>query len=116
MFHPDTPIELVTKHFNRLEADESLHWPQDLSFKYVDTTNPRNRRIPKLVVGGDADIIFPPSDVKGTGQAWGVEAKIFEGMGHDMMLEPKWEEVAEYITKWMKKETGASLGSRGQDF
>jgi hypothetical protein len=29
------------------------------------------------------------------------EAKIFAGMGHDMMLEPRWPAVAEQIYTWL---------------
>ncbi|WP_293331740.1 hypothetical protein [Mycobacterium sp.] len=36
-----------------------------------------------------------------TARAYGVEAKIVPGMGHDMMLEPDWSAVAERIDGWL---------------
>lgn len=33
--------------------------------------------------------------------AYGTEAVIFTDMGHDVMLEPAWEDVAEHIDGWL---------------
>jgi hypothetical protein len=39
--------------------------------------------------------------VHATARAYGSEAEIFPGMGHDIMLEPGWRTVAEYIDIWL---------------
>jgi alpha-beta hydrolase superfamily lysophospholipase len=37
-----------------------------------------------------------------TARAYNTTAEIFQDMAHDMMLEPKWESVAERISVWLK--------------
>ena len=56
---------------------------------------------PLLVLGGELDDCFGPADVHATAAAYGTDAVIFPAMGHDMMLEPDWHDVAERIDAWL---------------
>ncbi len=58
-------------------------------------------RAPMLVLGGEFDRIFPPSDVNATASAYGTTAHIFPGMAHNLMLDPDWEHVAGHIATWL---------------
>jgi len=64
---------------------------------------PKPQRIttPLLVLGGECDGCFTQEEVHATARAYGTEAEIFPGMGHDMMLEPNWEAVAQRIDGWL---------------
>ena len=54
-----------------------------------------------VVLGAEHDAIFPPREIRRTEAAYGVDAEIFPGMGHNMMLEPGWRAVAERIDGWL---------------
>lgn len=56
---------------------------------------------PLLVLGAEHDTLIPPSQVEMTARHYGVEAEIFEGMGHGLMLERDWERVAGRILGWL---------------
>jgi hypothetical protein len=40
-------------------------------------------------------------EVTATGRTYGTEAEFFPGMGHNMMVEPGWQAVAERIDGWL---------------
>jgi pimeloyl-ACP methyl ester carboxylesterase len=56
---------------------------------------------PMLVIGGVDDGCFTVAEVQATARAYGVEAEIFPGVGHCMMLEPGWQAVADRIDEWL---------------
>lgn len=58
-------------------------------------------RPPMLVLGTAQDRLIPPSEAHSTAAAWGVEAEIFEGFGHALMLEANWPLVAERLADWL---------------
>ena len=61
----------------------------------------RMRRAPLLVLGAECDPIIPPSLTDMTARALDVEARIFPGMGHGMMLEAEWRKVAQCVLDWI---------------
>lgn len=61
----------------------------------------RMRPAPMLVLGAEHDHLIPPSQTEMTARHYGVEAEIFEGMGHGLMLERDWARVAERILDWL---------------
>lgn len=75
---------------------------------YLDTLRPRYLR-PKrvktrrvLVLGAVNDAIFEPSEIAATARAYGTKEIMFDGTAHDMMLEARWEDVADQIVKWLQ--------------
>jgi hypothetical protein len=58
-----------------------------------------------LVLGADEDGAHTRKEIVATARAYGTRAEFFPDMGHNMMLEPGWADVAECIDKW--------LGTRG---
>jgi len=65
----------------------------------------RVNKTPLLVLGGEFDQLIPASLVEMTARTYSVEAEIFPGMGHGLMLERDWQVVAARILSW--------LGERG---
>lgn len=65
---------------------------------------PRPNRVttPLLVLGAELDRCILPKEVHATASAYRTEAEIFPNIGHDMMLEPEWEAVAERIHTWLE--------------
>lgn len=60
----------------------------------------RMQRPPLQVIGGSHDLLIPPDQVRMTAATYGVDATIFPGMGHGLMLERDWEDVARHIHGW----------------
>lgn len=58
-------------------------------------------RPPMLVLGAEHDQLMPASMVEMTARSYGVEAQIFPGMGHGLMLERDWQSVASHIRGWL---------------
>lgn len=56
---------------------------------------------PVLVLGGDEDACCSAHAVKTTAKAYHTAAEFFPAMGHDLMLEPGWEAVADRIDNWL---------------
>lgn len=98
-FCASTPQEYVDACYQRV-ADESYRAFLDmLALNLVKTK--RVNCVPMLVLGAEQDTINLPRDIRRTATAYGVEAEIFPDMGHDMMLEPGWQAVAERIDGWL---------------
>jgi pimeloyl-ACP methyl ester carboxylesterase len=64
---------------------------------------PRTNQVttPLLVLGAEHDRCVAPKEVNATARAYRTQAEIFPEMGHDMMLEPGWDAVAERIDTWL---------------
>lgn len=70
----------------------------------------RMRLPPLLVLGAEHDALIPASQVEMTARHYGVEAEIFHGMGHGMMLECGWKQVADRILGWLDGMQNPSVG------
>jgi pimeloyl-ACP methyl ester carboxylesterase len=101
-FSAEAPESHVVRYAARLQEESQRACLDALLFGL-----PRPRRVttPLLVLGAEDDRCFSTGEVHATARAYRTEAKIFPGMGHDMMLEPGWLAVAEQIHTW--------LGGRG---
>ena len=88
--------------FYRWSQPESHRAIWDMSlFDLPRTTNIRGR--PLLVLGAEHDYLMPPSTAEMTARTYGVAAEIFPGMGHGLMLERDWRQVAQRILDWLKE-------------
>lgn len=68
------------------------------------------QRPPMLILGAEKDTVVPPFLVQSTAKTYGLQAKIFRGMGHALTHEKSWMRVTSTIREWMEKEvnpTGA---------
>ncbi|WP_207458460.1 alpha/beta fold hydrolase [Azospirillum sp. SYSU D00513] len=59
------------------------------------------RGTPVLVLGAEKDLLFPAAEVAATARMLGTEPVFFPALGHAMMLETGWEEVARHIDGWL---------------
>lgn len=113
-FSDSTPDEVVAWCFERLE-EESYRVCLELLLRPGIV-----RRVhccaPVLVLGAAQDRSVPQKVTERVASLHGVRAEFFANMGHDLMLEPGWERVAERITCWVQ-EVGlrASLAPHGPD-
>jgi pimeloyl-ACP methyl ester carboxylesterase len=90
------------------EADTDRYWSrlQDESYRaYLEMLFrlPRPDRVdaPVLVIGGDADRLFGRGEMERTARAYGGEPIMIPGAAHDLMLDPRWEQVAGAMLSWL---------------
>lgn len=98
-FGPHTPEETVVACTARLQNESLAVLPGAVS----RLPKPNLVSTPLLVLGAEHDDCFTVDEVRATARAYGTEAVIFPGMGHDMMLEPGWRDVADHITSWLRE-------------
>ena len=90
--------EKVQRYCERMQ-DESYRAFLDMLM--LDLRKPARIKTPLMVMGGSADTIFIPEQVIGTAASYGVSAKMFPDVAHDMMLEDGWQRVADAIIEWI---------------
>jgi non-heme chloroperoxidase len=96
---PVTPERLHQFYLRMQPESHRAIWDMTL----FDLPHPQAmHRPPMLVLGAEFDHLIPASLVELTGRTYGAEARIFEGMGHGMMLERDWRQVAECILHWLE--------------
>jgi pimeloyl-ACP methyl ester carboxylesterase len=97
LFCMHTPDSIVESCAARCEP-ESLHLYFDSVLRL-----PRPERVhaPMLVLGGADDGTITNDEVRATAQAYRTQAELFPRMGHNLMLEPGWQAVAERIEGWL---------------
>jgi non-heme chloroperoxidase len=98
------PVEMDDlKTYYRLMQPESQRAMWDMTF--FDLPRLRRERCPPLLVlGAESDVLVPPSQVEQAASVYGTQAEIFPGMGHVMMLEAGWQDVADRIIAWLRAE------------
>ena len=64
---------------------------------------PRASRSPVLVLGGAQDALVSISDLVSTARMYGTRPHVFRGMGHDLMLEPRWGQPLDLLLEWLEK-------------
>jgi pimeloyl-ACP methyl ester carboxylesterase len=81
--------------------DEECSGRQSLDMTMLSLPKPQRVTTPLLVLGAEYDACFSQDEVRKTARAYGTEAVFFPDMGHNMMLEPGWQAVAEEIDGWL---------------
>ena len=100
LFTADTPAAVVDACHGRLQ-DES--YPAFLDMLVFRVAHPDGVGAPVLVLGGERDGVISVEDVRRTARAYGTQAEVFPGVGHNMMLEAGWERVADRIDAWARQ-------------
>ncbi len=100
-FSEDVPPEKLERYFSRIGTESARAAIEMMALRFPRAG--RVRGTPINVLGAADDLTFVPGEVKATARAYGVEATIFAGMAHDMMLETGWQAVADRIIDWLRE-------------
>ena len=88
------------KRYSRLSQAESYRAIWDMTLFNLPQPS-RISKTPLLVMGAESDHLIPASLVEMTARTYGVDAEIFPGMGHGLMLEREWRKPAQRILDWL---------------
>ena len=100
-FSASTPDKQVNTYQQRVQDESYRAFLDMLALNLVKPK--RVNRVPMLILGAEDDTIFSQREIRRTAAVYGAEAEIFPDMGHDMMLEPGWQLVAERIDGWLTR-------------
>lgn len=98
LFSQELPREALEIYHKRLQDESFRAYLDELG---LNLARPRRVNTPMLVLGAEKDTVIPLKSIRDTARAYGTEAFVFEGMAHDVMLEPGWQVAADHILKWL---------------
>lgn len=101
LFAPSTPESLVAESMERLQPDSTRAILADMVV--LNLVKTARVSTPLLVLGGEDDQIYPPSDLRRTAKAYDTQPMIIADIGHSLTLEPKWTAVADSTLSWLKE-------------
>ncbi|MCH9729944.1 MAG: alpha/beta hydrolase [Actinomycetia bacterium] len=97
-FSEHTPDSVVRRYAARLQEESARVGVDGL----VKLSRPARVKTQLLVLGAQDDGAVTRSEVRATARAYGTKAEFFPQMGHNMMLEPGWQRVAERLDAWLR--------------
>ncbi|MFA9441294.1 alpha/beta hydrolase [Uliginosibacterium sp. sgz301328] len=102
LFHQPVTPEVLQSCFLRMQP-ESMRAVWDMTL-FALPSPARMYRPPMLILGAEHDTLIPARQVVDTGETYGVQAEIFADMGHGLMLERDWRQVADRIREWLDEQ------------
>ena len=99
-FHPEMDHPEATRYWEKLQDESFLAYLQ-----LHQPLRPRSIGAPVLVLGAQSDWLIGDQDVLQTATTYRADCRRFSGLGHDMMLGPRAEDVASYICSWLRSQS-----------
>lgn len=93
---PHAEFEDLYKRF----TPESLYVIRQLYWSEIPI-DPGRINAPRLVIGAEKDTVIAPATIREIGEFLEVRPILFPNLGHFFVKEPGWEEVADYIARWL---------------
>lgn len=91
--------------YSKRLQDES--YPAFLDMLAFNLPTPGKVKTPLLVLGAARDTFFSPGEIEATARAYNTKCEMIADVAHDMMLESRWQAVADRIVVWLE-ETGVA--------
>lgn len=100
LFAQDVEPERLQRYYGHMQK-ESQRAIWDMSLFNLPQLLGQHRP-PLLVLGAGKDALVPEAQVRMTAAAYGVEPLIFPALGHGLMLERDWGQVAAALLEWLQ--------------
>lgn len=101
LFSPSMPEEQL-RNYSRHMQGESQRAIMEMTVGHWYAPAPAE--VPMLVLGAAQDAFFPPTAVLDTGAYHGAETIVIDDLAHAMMLEPRWQVVADAVLAWLERQ------------
>ncbi len=98
-FYSEATPESDVVRYAAMLCSESLR--AGIEFSRTNFVVTQRVTTPLLVLGSALDGCVTEAEAHDTARAYGTAPEFFDGIGHNMMLEPGWEAVAERIDSWL---------------
>lgn len=101
-FPADMPVDEFEEYYTRVRSES---YRASLEMLFLARPKPHKaKKTPMLVLCAADDRAFTVEEAKQTAHAYGIQAEIFPGMSHMMMLEDDWQDVADRIIAWLQEQ------------
>ena len=101
LFSENIPDEKMKRYFSLLQ-EESYRAFFDMA-RGLTIPWDNQRKIHIFVLGAGNDKIFSPEEIKATANVFGTQAEFLNDMAHLMILETRWQALADRIIDWLRK-------------
>lgn len=100
-FSPQMPANdlLAFSHLIQEESQRAISELTLLAMRW----HARRPRLPVLVMGGEQDLLFPPSLLPFITRRWHAEQEVIPHAGHVIMLDVHWQRAAEKMHQWLRQ-------------
>jgi pimeloyl-ACP methyl ester carboxylesterase len=98
-FGEDASDQLIDSITERLGPESTRALFIDMGLRGLARKN--RTTTPIYVLGAEQDSFYPYRDLQATARFYRTAPKLIPGIGHAMMLEPRWSMVAECILSWL---------------
>lgn len=98
-FSEDLADDQLLAYWKQMQEESFMAF---LDMVALNLPRPAKVKTPLLVIGAALDANIRPDEIEATAQAYNAQFEIITGVAHDMMLEPRWQAVAERILAWLK--------------
>ena len=99
-FFSDVPEERLVEYWRQMQDDSFLGF---LDMVALDLPKPPKPGTPVLVLGGARDNMLKPAEIEATARAYNTQAEIIADCAHNMMIELRWQSVADRILAWLNQ-------------
>ena len=99
-FSEDLPDERLLEYWGQMQDDSFLGF---LDMVALNLPKPPKRPTPLLVLGAARDNMLQRSEIQATARAYSTQAEIIPEVAHNMMIELRWQTVAERILVWLEE-------------
>jgi pimeloyl-ACP methyl ester carboxylesterase len=96
-FSPSTPAATVRTTHERLQNESYRAYVE----MFVKRPRPNRVATPVRVIAAEHDAIFSLAEQRRLAEAYGTEAVVIDGCGHDVMLEPRGRAALDRIFDWI---------------
>ena len=100
-FYADIKEKELIRYHNQLQ-DESMRAYIDMLA--LNLPHPKKVDTPLLVLGATNDNLISVNEVEATAKSYNTQAKFFPDMGHAMMFDTGWQDVADSILGWLNEQ------------
>lgn len=97
-FSDSAPEDVVAASYARLQNESYLAYVQ----MFGVLPRPSRVEVPVRVIAGSLDKIFSVREEQQLAAAYGTEAVVIEGAGHDLMLDPAGRPALDHILGWLR--------------